>query len=156
MYDFFARNMFANHLGYRWVPSKKTNISHLGKRKTSSKVSLKGNTVDGRNPAPGMYKTRKLWDILHINWCRISSINSTLVPRRVYLGRMFENPLPTSGHQISDLISCTGSWPLPRIRRHTNSMELTAKTLKIPSLKLTLRLKKDVWKTSFLLGRPIK
>ena len=33
-------------------------------------------TVDGRNPAtPGMYKTLKSWDILHINWFRISAIN---------------------------------------------------------------------------------
>ena len=37
-----------------------------------------GYTVDGRNPAPpGIYiKPGKSWDILHINWCRISSINS--------------------------------------------------------------------------------
>ena len=35
------------------------------------------NTVDGRNPAPlGIYKTRKQWDKLPINWCRISSGNS--------------------------------------------------------------------------------
>ena len=35
-------------------------------------------TIDGRNPAPpGMYKPCKYWDKLHINWCRISSINST-------------------------------------------------------------------------------
>ena len=35
--------------------------------------------VDGRNPAPlGMYKTTL--DIYHINWCRISSINSIISP----------------------------------------------------------------------------
>ena len=33
-------------------------------------------TVDGRNPAPPvMYET--LWYIYHMNWCAISSINST-------------------------------------------------------------------------------
>ena len=35
-------------------------------------------TVDGRNPAPsGIYKPCKWWDKLPINWCRISSTNST-------------------------------------------------------------------------------
>ena len=37
------------------------------------------NTVDGWNPKqpPGMVlKPYKKWDILHINWCRISAINS--------------------------------------------------------------------------------
>ena len=31
-----------------------------------------------RNPRqpPGMYKTLKKWEILHVNWCRTSSINS--------------------------------------------------------------------------------
>ena len=34
-------------------------------------------TVDGRTPAPpGMYKTLWKWDIVHIKWCRISSINT--------------------------------------------------------------------------------
>jgi len=31
------------------------------------------------NPAPpGMKKTLQKWDIYHINWCRISSINSII------------------------------------------------------------------------------
>jgi len=35
------------------------------------------NTVDGRNPAsPGTHKPCEQWDKLHINWCRMSSINS--------------------------------------------------------------------------------
>ena len=43
-------------------------------------------SVDGRNPAPlgttwdVLYiKPCKSWDIYHINWCRISSINSKIV-----------------------------------------------------------------------------
>ena len=52
----------------------------LSKRKIiDSKVpAFGGDTVDDRNPAPpGLY-------IKPINWCRISSINSMLVPRRIY------------------------------------------------------------------------
>ena len=38
-------------------------------------------TVDGRNPAPpGCIKPYKWWDKLPINWCRISSINSSSTP----------------------------------------------------------------------------
>ena len=34
-------------------------------------------TVDGRNPANHLVsmKPYEKWDVLHINWCRISSIN---------------------------------------------------------------------------------
>ncbi len=41
-------------------------------------TNVNKDTVDGINPAPpGMYKTLycKYWDIHHINWCRMSSIN---------------------------------------------------------------------------------
>ena len=42
-------------------------------------------TVDGWNPWPAIYETLKTWDILRINWCRISSINSMFVKAPVVL-----------------------------------------------------------------------
>ena len=40
-------------------------------------------TVAGRNPAPPviyLWKPRKKWQILHINWYRVPSINSIIFP----------------------------------------------------------------------------
>ncbi len=48
-------------------------------------------TVDGRNPANHLLSMKpcEKWDILHINWCRISSINSTFAS---FWGTRFKCP----------------------------------------------------------------
>ena len=48
-------------------------------------ASVQVNTVDGRNPAPVEVGSLShyLQGFIHPRWCRISSINRMLVPRRV-------------------------------------------------------------------------
>ena len=73
-------------------------------------------TVDGRNPAPpGCIKPCKQCDIYHINWCRISFINSiVLYSIHNYIPRLSANS------------------PLhPRNRRHTPPEKLTMKLLTV-------------------------
>ena len=58
-----------------WIP-----FSIAGETPPSKPIFERYDTVDGRHPAKPVeiyiyIESRKYWDIYHVNWCRISSIN---------------------------------------------------------------------------------